>query len=423
MPVDLPIASSTDTLPESPRVIVWVGLFALVMLAGAECTLLTWPKSEPTGSSWFWTKLLVLPALGFFVAFGLRLFYYEQESDRVRAEEETLKDDQAKARLLGSEPLAVLECRYLSALKDGRAANETASTHPILSAQVPHSGGTAVRHTALKLGEARTLLERYRACFLEILDGVGPAICALPRDLPFNVCLALAANPESPEQDDLSAIWQDCWRESGLRPAKASRLAAEQGLMSLDEWLDSRGGAALEKITLYVSAQLHVTPPHNSAEAAVALLLGWPPLLERRGLKPLAMLHRPVKAEPGALDDAILKALFWGQSASTEIGDLWQADLAADDKPAILQSASALSLGVSKTGDLSSLHDIDITLGHAGAAAGWLAVAFAIEHVARVHTPQLIVHRAGSLQLVVVNPVAKSAARPTADTTEKAPTP
>ncbi|MFM0593575.1 hypothetical protein [Paraburkholderia dilworthii] len=419
MPVDLPIASSTDAPPVPPRVIAWLGLLMLVMLAGAAATLFTWPKSEPTGSTWFWTKLLVLPALGFFVAFGLRLFYFEQESDRVRAEEETLKGDQAKARLFGSEPLAVLECRYLCALENGRAANETAPTHSILSAQVPHSGGTAVRHTALKLGEARTILERYRACFLEILDGVGAAICALPRDVPFNVCLALPANPKTPEEDDLLATWQDCWRESGLRPVKASRLAAEQGLMPLDEWLDVRGGAALEKVTLYVSAQLHVTPPHNSAEAAVALLLGWAPLLERRGLKPLAMLHRPIEAEPGALDDAILEALLWGRSVSTEIGDLWQAGLAADDKPAILQSASALSLAVSKARDLSGIHDIDITLGHAGIAAGWLAAAFAIERVAQAHTPQLIVHRTGSLQLAVVNPVA----RPTADTTETAHTP
>ncbi|WCM21660.1 hypothetical protein NDK50_09500 [Paraburkholderia bryophila] len=419
MPVDLPIASFTDASPVPPRLVVWLGLLMLVMLAGAGGTLFTWPQGEPTGSPWFWTKLLVLPALGFCVAFGLRLFYYEQESERVRAEVATLKDDQAKALLFASAPLAVLDCRYLCALENRQAANQKAPAHSILSARVPHSGGSAVRHTALKFGEPQSLPERYRACFLELLDEIGPAIASLPLDVPFNVCLALPVNPENLEQDDLSAIWQSCWRESGLRPAKASRLFAEQGLMPLDGWLDVRGDVALEKVTLYVCAQLHATPPHNSAEAAVALLLGWPPLLERRGLKPLAMLHRPVDAGTGALDDALLKALLWGRSTAPEIGDLWQAGLASDDKPAILQSASALSLGVSKSWNLSGVHDIDTTLGHAGVAAGWLATAFAVEHVAQAHTPQLIAYRAGSLQLAVVNPVARHACDPT----ERAPAP
>ncbi len=82
--------------------------------------------------------------------------------------------------------------------------------------------------------------------------------------------------------------------------------------MALDAWLDETGGPALERFRLFVAVQLHETPPQNSAEAAVALLLGWAPLAERLELPAIATLHRPVAAAHG-LADTIRTAALFGQ--------------------------------------------------------------------------------------------------------------
>lgn len=175
--------------------------------------------------------------------------------------------------------------------------------------------------------------------------------------------------------------------------------------MALDAWLDIKGGPALEKFTLFVSVQLHDRPSENSAEAAVALLLGWAPLAERRGLKPLAMLHRPVEADETALNVAIQKVLLWGKATAVQINDLWQVGLERKDKPALINSASDLSLGVLQADNFAGIHDIDLALGYPGVAAGWLATALAIEHALQTDGPQLISWRERSLRLAIAQPI------------------
>ena len=402
MPVELPISTSPETYPAPPRAVVWLGLFVIFMLVGVLSTLLTWPKSEPTGSLWFWVRLLVLPALSWGVAYGLRLHYFDDETDRLRAEDEAQRGDREKAVRFASEPLAVLGCAYLSAAGSTGVAGDLAQGGSALGAQTSHAGDDGIRHTALALLDEEEGSGRYRACFEELLDLIADAVVAIPRHVPLDVRLQFSAEADL---ERLLQTWQSCWQQRELRPTRASLLPAEQGLMALDEWLDIRGGPALEKFTLFVSAQLYDTPPENSAEAAVALLLGWSPLAERREMKPLALLHRPLETDPTALNDAIPRALLWGQTGASRVNDLWQGGLEAKDKPALLQSMSDLSLGVSQTEALSGIHDIDTALGDPGVAAGWLAVALAIEHAAQSGGPQLIAWREGSLRLAVAQPV------------------
>ena len=108
MPVQLPALPSPARWPSPPKPIVWLALFVVFMLAGAALTLLTWPKNESTSSAWFWTRLLAFPALAWCTALGLRLFYYDEETARLRAEEATLEADRLRAIEFAREPLAVL---------------------------------------------------------------------------------------------------------------------------------------------------------------------------------------------------------------------------------------------------------------------------------------------------------------------------
>ena len=402
MPVELPVTPFREAAPTPPRPFVWLVLFVVFMLVGLVATLLTWPKTEPTGTAWFWMRLLVLPALAWAITFGLRLHYFDEETDRLRAEEDALEADRAIALKFAREPLAVLGYAYVCALGRANVGDKISVGETALAALTPRAGGRAIRHTALDASATGEEPERYRACFEELLEQMSEVVADLPRTASLNVRIHL---PAKADQKLLINTWKTCWRGAELRTATVSLLSSQQGLLALDEWLDIKGGPALEKFSLFVSVQLHNIPPENSAESAVALLLGWAPLAERRGLKPLAMLHRPLETDETELNDAIPKALLWGNATADQINDIWQVGLGRKDKSALINSASDLSLGISVADALSGIHDIDIALGYPGVAAGWLAATLAIEHAKLTNAPQLIVWREASLRLAIAQPM------------------
>jgi hypothetical protein len=351
--------------------------------------------------------LLVIPILAWCLAFGLRLHYYDEETVKLRAENDTRQQDRATALQFASEPLALIACSYICAFGENGAAGKVARGETALISKVPRLGGEAVRHTALALSLNGAESERYTACFTKLLVLLSGALAALPCNVPLSVRLQL---PSDLDQPHLLEMWRACWQENQMRSAHASLLSADQGLLALDEWLDVRGGPELEKCTLFVSVQLHETPPEKSAEAAVGLLLGWAPFAEHHGVKSLALLHRPV--ETASLNDSISTALMWGRTTASEVADLWQAGLKSEDKPALVQSASDLSLEVSNTDALCGVHDVDASLGNPGIVAGWLAVAFALEHSRQISKPQLIAWREGSLRVAVAHPPALETVAP-----------
>lgn len=405
MPVVLPVLPERLDEPRPPRAIVWLALFVVFMLAGVVGTLLTWPKTEPTGTAWFWIQLLALPALACALVFGLRLHYYDEEIARRKAEDEVLQEDMAKAIRFASEPLAVVGLSYLCGFGAAGSAKKIAHGETVLAAKFSPCGKDGKRHTSLPLVDNEDGTGRYGACFERLLIRIRPAIEALPRDVALDVRLHL---PEDEHTELRLQAWRQCWSKSGLRSAYATLLPAGQGMMALDEWLDVKGGPALERFVLFVSAQLYDAPPENSAEASVALLLGWAPLAGRRGLQPMAMLHRPQAADTAELGDDVQLALLWGNTTPTQVKDLWQAAMLGEDKGALLQMASDMKLALSQAAELAGVHDVDTALGNAGVCAGWLAAALAIEHAEQAGAPQLIAWRENALHFAVAQPAPPS---------------
>lgn len=399
MPVDLPGLDSPEAVPEPPRAIVWLGTFVVVMFAGGMIALLTWLRGEPTDTLWFWVRLFVFPALLWCTLFGLRLHYYDEEMQRLQAEREVRATDRDAALLFGSEPLAVLGYAYLTALGCEDIAGKIVDGESVLNARTSLDGVDAVRHTALTL-EAADMLSRYRACFDALLERIGNAVTAIPHTVPFNVRLHL---PGDGDRESLLAAWDTCWAEKKLRAITAEPLDVDQGAMALDEWLDIHGGSALEKVTLYVSVQLHEHPSQSSAEAAVCVLLAWAPLAERCTLKSQALLHRPVETGIAGLRTGISRVLLWGKTTSAEIKDLWQTGLPRTYKGELIRVASEMSLGVAKTVGFPGVHDIDRAIGFPGVCAGWLAIALGIERAAQTGEPQLIAWHEATVKFAVAN--------------------
>ncbi|WP_246355702.1 hypothetical protein [Paraburkholderia humisilvae] len=378
-------------------------MFVLIMCAGVLISLLTWPNGEPTHTTWFWIRLLALPALVWCVTFGLRLHYYDEETQRLQAERDVRAEDREKALRFASEPLAVLGCAYLTQPGTADTARKIANGELALVAQTSHAGTHAVRHTALELNEDENENEpgRYRACFTALLKQIEDAVAAIPNRIPLSVRLHL---PPDADQKSLLNTWQSCWSERNFRQVQAKPLSTKKGMMALDEWLDIRGGPSLERATLFVSVQLHDSPPQSSAEAAVGILFAWAPLADRYALRTQAMLHRPVEAGDSGLEVALSKVLQWGKTLPAEIRDLWQAGLPSTEKGALVQAASNTNLAVSLTTGLTGVHDVDQAIGNPGVCAGWLATALAIEHAVQTGAPQLIASHEGQLRLAVCRP-------------------
>ncbi|QAU23568.1 hypothetical protein EO087_07410 [Dyella sp. M7H15-1] len=402
MPVELPTPQWDTTPPTLPRPFVWLGLFVAIMLAGVILALLTWPKGEPTDTAWFWMRLLAFPALAWCLLFGLRWLYHEQESARLQAADDVLAADRAKALLFAREPLAVLNASYLCAIGPGEAATQIVDGESKLESRDSFSDGTSVRHTALDV-EGFNQEERFQSCFTALIRQLATSLTEIPRRVPLAVYLQL---PADAPHEQIFALWQYCWDAAGYRSVETTLLHEEQGIMALDEWLDIRGGPELEKIALFIAVQLHEMPSANSAEAAVALLLGWAPLVERKALPSLALLHRPVEDSKDNVNETISRALLWGNAEAANVEHLWQAGLTHADASSLMQASSDLSLGLSSKQAADGIHDIDAAIGDAGVVAAWLAMALAIEHVSQTHMPQLVASRQNTLRATVVQPVA-----------------
>lgn len=405
MPVELPASAPKVRAPSPPNIIFWLGALVVAVLASAAWTLLTWPKQDSTMSMWFWSRLLVFPIVGWCAVFGLRLFYHDEEMTRLAAEANTNESDRAKAIEFAQEPLAVMGLSYVTAMEASGegVASAIAQKIRVLKVMSPRSGAKALRHTSLSFSEDLGMPDRYQAVFVQLLASLKDPLDDFPIDVPFSVRLQL---PKDADQTRMAGIWKACWLKCGYTDAPVQLLDSESGLMALDSWLDIGGGPTLEKFTLFVAVQLHHESPENSAEAAAAVLLGWAPLAERRGLKPITLLHRPVEAQMADLMTSLPKSLKWGRATATQVNHVWQAGLASEDKFAFLKKSGDIGLQASQTKDFSGVHDIDRAIGNPGTAAGWLSVALACEHAWRTTETQLVFARENSLRLAVVQPLA-----------------
>ena len=404
MPIELPSPVSDRDLPSPPNVFIWLALLVVFLAAGAAWTLFSWPRDIPSGGSpWFWMQLLGYPFLAWCFVFGFRLHRYDEARNYWAARERVRQQDHEDAVAFGSEPLAVLGVAYSCAMASDGVAGRIAQEESALQACAPAAGMPVTRHTRLDLPEDEGSTDRLQTAFQVLLEKLDAAVRALPARVPFDVRLHL---PDDVDPLRVLGVWARCWDGRGLRSAEAAIVTGAEGLMTLESWLDIPGGPALEKVSLFIAVQLHDTPPENSAEAAVALLLGWAPVAHRHDLTPLAMLHRPVACEAEGVSGAIADASLYACGKPADLHQLWHSGLNKADKVALLKGGSGVELGAAQKDGLPGVHDIDAALGYPGVAASWFAVALAIEHAGQNSDPQLIACREGAMRLAVVRPVA-----------------
>jgi hypothetical protein len=401
MPVVLPVAPAIAEPPAPPRAIIWALLLIATLAASATSTVLLWTAATPTGSPQFWLYAVVFPALSWCLLLGLRLYYYEDEKSRLAAEQAIFREDEKEALVFGRDPLAVLGSAYLCAMEPGNAASAIVQKKSVLKPGITIGSSDPVRFTSLELFEPDESPGRYRALFVSLLDRIQDVALGLRADVPYGIRLQL---PEETDRAALLQTFMECWAATKYPAATVSLLDASQGLMALDEWLDIEGGPELEKITLYIAAQLHDQSLNNNGEAGVAIFLGWAPLIHRLNIEPAGFIHRPVAAELQGSNAALCTALQWGSIRASEVTNVWQAALSPEDKSFLLSGSPDAPLAASQMDGYGGIYNVDLAVGNAGAASAWLAAALAIEWTWRSRRPQLVAARENSLRFAVIQP-------------------
>jgi hypothetical protein len=150
-----------------------------------------------------------------------------------------------------------------------------------------------------------------------------------------------------------------------------------------------------------MAAEWHdASPPANSGEGCVAVLLNPGCFQLPEPVKVIGVLHRPLAGEAGAFGDLVANAVRWGNADPAALQREWMTGLDGQHDMALLAALNAACLP--QLGELDAQHRLDRILGDVAAANPWLAVAAAIE--SGETSSHLILDRAQAGVLHVLTP-------------------
>ena len=412
MAVDFSLLPQEETQhDEVPSRLVWVVASFLMVLAGVFAVLLLWPKDMPTQTLKFWITLVLFP-VGIPAWIVLRR-YSVNEGRKLDAElrNEAVRAFNTRVFEAASIPLAVLGAahRISSDLRDNapERIKEGAVTLKAQDPIVRHGDVVKARWLSVPgmpntSGGKDADLRRHRHVtkwlFDQLLDDLLPALKALPARIPLTAHFGIA-NGLAPKDNE--ALWLTCWDERMSRPITVTHsTTSPDDLMMLDRWMDAAIGDKDMHATLLVAIQLNPllaeTPLPGTAEAGVALLLAPDALASRFSIARQCNLHRPVQATTDQPNEAVTHALQWANTTADHITTAWQTGLDAARAGALREPTRKLALNPRVT-------DLDQTVGHAGLAAPWLALACAASTPCGKSVEQIIfVGQKGNVHCVVL---------------------
>ena len=137
---------------------------------------------------------------------------------------------------------------------------------------------------------------------------------------------------------------------------------------------------------LIVGLQFNPSDSDNTAEAGVAILLGNRQTQE--ALEPVALLHRPDPAPPGGLEEGMRMAAYNVPLKENIVKHLWLAGLTKEQRAEVVESQNKHP---AQSVEDDAVANLDVSMGHAGAAAPWLAIAAATEIARQTQLPQMII--------------------------------
>ncbi|PRD12357.1 hypothetical protein [Pantoea coffeiphila] len=328
----------------------------------------------------FWLVAIGTPVVVWIVSFTIRMWIWSLQDSKAngfdRRREQWILSETRRAR----RALQVLNTTFITAHQGNEqvsVAFEMFNNHSIIISQLDWKGEESSRLS-------RILTEPEDTPGLVISRLFSELIADLPvhqfhESVSLVVVLDVSSSLLFPA---VRNIWHEAWQESGI--TCALEYADSNGAGLVNHWLDHR--IKDDSMLLIVGLQIDPVVSNNTAEAAVALLFG--NRLTQETLEPLALLHRPDAAPTGELREGMNMAAYNVPLKENIVKNLWLAGLTGGQRAEVIGCQNAHP---AQSVEDEAIISLDTSMGHAGAAAPWLAIAAATEIARQTQSPQMII--------------------------------
>jgi len=329
---------------------------------------------------YFYKVALGVPVVLWSVPFASCLLLWALQDSKANAfdkqREQWVLRETRKAR----RALQVLNATFItghSSVAQKNKAIAMQNNESIIISQVDRDGNESSRMSQISSSPHDSLRFVITNIFSQLIAGVPFA------HIPDKVSLVVVFDvTTSLPLESVRHYWDEVWQKNNV--TLPVEYGEGSGLSVIDRWLNER--IKDKAMLLIVGLQIDPVVSNNTAEAAVALLLG--NRLTQEALEPLALLHRPDAAPTGELREGMNMAAYNVPLKENIVKNLWLAGLTGEQRAEVIdcQNAHPAQSVVDE-----AVISLDTSMGHAGAAAPWLAIAAATEIARQTQSPQMII--------------------------------
>lgn len=324
--------------------------------------------------------VLGLPIALWIVLFSSRLLLYILQDSKANAfdkqREQWIIRETRKAR----RALQVLNATFITGYSPGAQKDIVIAMQKndsIIISQVDRKGNESTRLSLIPSSPHASPESVITDIFSQLIADIPFA--QIPAEIPLIVFFDITT---SLPLERVRHFWDNAWKKNNI--IHPIEYGEGSGLSVIDRWLNVR--TKDNALLLIVGLQFDPVDSDNTAEVGVALLLG--NRLTQDALEPLALLHRPDDAPCGELSEGMNMAAYNVPLKENIVRNLWLAGLTGQQRTEVIACQNAHPAQYVKDDAVISL---DISMGHAGAAAPWLAIAAATEIARQTLSPQMII--------------------------------
>jgi len=380
-------------IPKPPSAWLYLAIFVVLLCIFAGGTILTWPKGKPVDSDEFLRTALALPVI-LSMALGVAIFLvaYDQPAHEAAVRNYTGWQLRKEWKRLVRSRIAVLDSVILVPEPD------LAERMLKLEGQPPENLGKVMSLDGIVAGDGKS---QRQVMLGKLLTPLMPKLVEAVRSDSFDI--VLQCDDEEPAADVLAT-----WKQLELPGVpRIRRISNDTDPEVAYVWFKDESHSYMDrtpKYRLVLAWHLHDAARNASpaaSEAAVALLLGMPVLMqEKPDTKRQAWLLRQIVSEADQVDKSLGFLLRAEQVASGHIRHVWHARLKG--------LAQHSTVGAVRDADIKvEEHALDPAIGPQAPVARWLLPALAAKMAHFGQGGQLVAlpHQQGViLNLVVREP-------------------
>jgi len=363
--------------PDQPKVSRWIAVLVAMLIISV---ILMRIFGRYIDNSHFWILAIGTPLVVWIVSFTIRIWAWSLQDSKAngfdRRREQWILSETRRAR----RALQILNTTFITAHQDDEQASvavEMLNNHSIIISQSDWKGEESRRLSRITAEPEDTPGLVISRLFSELIADLP--VHQFPENASLVVILDISSSLSFPA---VRNIWQEAWQESGI--TCALEYTDSNGPGVINHWMDHR--IKDDAMLLIVGLQIDPVVSNNTAEAAVALLFG--NRLTQEALEPLALLHRPDAAPSGELSEGMNMAAYNVPLKENIVKNLWLAGLTGKQRAEVIGCQNAHP---AQSVEDEAVISLDTSMGHAGAAAPWLAIAAATEIAQQTQSPQMII--------------------------------